>query len=78
MCPSTCLRVHPPARHGKPGTGRYQRSSGGYGRYVMFGLIGLVVIGALCYGPVTRSMAMGKLDAGQCDGRTPEGLEACH
>ncbi len=55
------------ARHGKPVTARHQRSSGGFGRYVVFGLIALVVIGALSYGPVTRSMAVGKLDAAKGD-----------
>jgi hypothetical protein len=55
------------ARHGKAGTARHPRSSGGYGRFVVFGLIALVVIGAFCYGPVTRSMALGKLDAAKGD-----------
>jgi hypothetical protein len=51
------------SRLARPGTGRVAKPDRGIGRYVVFGLLALVVVGALSYGPVTRSMALAKLDS---------------
>jgi hypothetical protein len=50
-------------RLAKPVTARHQRTSGGFARYVVFGIVGLIVIAGLSYSPIMRSMALSKLDA---------------
>ena len=58
----TAARGPGTSRLAKPVTARHQRSSGGYAKFVVFGIVGLLAIGIFSYGPITRSLALGKLD----------------